>query len=142
MSFKAKILLITFVFAIPAFFLGRIIWVPSPMMGEPTAAMVPFFIILSIFESLSFGLGMAFLFLGWPMVQKVSGKSDILTELAFLSIAWYLINWWPHDNLHASIGMDLQKLLYIEYGFHVTMIIAGVILAYFFLTRIIKIKLG
>ncbi len=37
-----------------------------------------------------------------------------------------------HDNLHKVNGMNIQGLLYIEYAFHVTIIIAGVILAYAF----------
>lgn len=140
MSRKTKAIILTLVLAIIAFLTGRQIWPPNAMNPTPTGIQLPLFIILSIFESISFGLGVSFLIVGWPLVRKFSGKSDTLTKLAFLSIAWYLINWWPHDNLHEHIGMNLDGLLKIEYGFHVTMIIAGVILAYFFLTRILKAK--
>lgn len=50
-------------------------------------------------------------------------------KLAYLSLSWLLISWWPHDNLHLHNGMNLQGLLYIEYGFHLTLIIASLILA-------------
>lgn len=141
MRTKTKIILITLVFGIPAFLFGRQIWPPSLVMPSPTSSQLPFFIVLSVFESVSFGLGISFLFLGWPLVQKLSGKSDMLTKLAFLSIAWYMVNWWPHDNLHAHIGINMQSLLYIEYGFHVTMMIAGSVLAYFFVTRVLKARI-
>lgn len=140
MTTKTKFILLTLLFGIPAFLLGRQIWPPDPMGMSPTAVQLPFFIILSVFESSAFGAGIAFLILGWPFVAKITGRDKTLSILVFLSIAWYLINWWPHDNLHQHIGMDLQSLLFIEYGFHVTMIIAGAILAYAFFTRYLKIK--
>lgn len=141
MSTKTKVILVTVVLAVIAFITGRQIWPPDPMSPEPTAMQLPLFMIMGLFESVSFGLGVSFLLFGWPLVKKASGKSDNLTKLAFLSIAWYLINWWPHDNLHIHNGMNLDGLLKIEYGFHVTMIIAGVILAYFFLTTVLHKKL-
>ncbi len=38
-----------------------------------------------------------------------------------------------HGHLHQVVGENFQGLLYIEYGFHVTAIIAGLVLAYGFL---------
>jgi hypothetical protein len=52
----------------------------------------------------------------------------------YLSVGWFLVSWWPHDNLHLHNGFDLQGLLYIEYGFHVTLIFAAFVLAYSLLT--------
>ncbi|HEV8224498.1 MAG TPA: hypothetical protein VGP74_04510, partial [Rubrobacteraceae bacterium] len=49
---------------------------------------------------------------------------------------WFLVSWWPHDNLHIHNGEDLQGLLYIEYGFHVTLMLAGIVLAYSLLTML------
>jgi hypothetical protein len=51
----------------------------------------------------------------------------------YLSIGWLLVSWWPYAHLHQVVGENLQALLYIEYGFHVTAIIAGLVLAYGFL---------
>ncbi len=51
----------------------------------------------------------------------------------YLAIGWLLVSWWPHDNLHIHVGNDMQGLLYIEYGFHVTLMICGLIVAYGFL---------
>ena len=54
----------------------------------------------------------------------------------FLSIGWLMVSWWPHDNLHMHTGIDLQKLLYIEYGFHVTLMVCAIVLAYCFLSLV------
>ncbi len=54
----------------------------------------------------------------------------------YLSVGWFLVSWWPHDNLHIHNGMDLQGLLYIEYGFHVTLIVAALVLAFSLLTML------
>ncbi len=54
----------------------------------------------------------------------------------FIALPWMLVSWWPHDNLHVHNGMNLQGLLYIEYGFHLTLIIASLILTYGFLTSL------
>jgi hypothetical protein len=59
--------------------------------------------------------------------------SPALTRAAHLSIVWLLGNWWAHDSLHQHVGMHLDGLLRIEYGFHITLIIAGVTLVRFFL---------
>jgi hypothetical protein len=36
--------------------------------------------------------------------------------------------------MHIHNGSDMQGLLYIEYGFHVTLMVAGLLLAYSLLT--------
>ena len=45
-----------------------------------------------------------------------------------------LLGGWPHDSLHMHIGENLGSLLAVEYSFHITLIIAGVILGAFLLT--------
>jgi hypothetical protein len=115
-------------------------WTPGWLLASlgrcaiPTNSQLPFFILLNIAEGLTFGLGISFLFLGYPMVRAISPASTRLTHAAHLSISWLLFNWWPHDSLHIHNGMNLGGLLGIEYAFHVTLMIAGVILAYFFPT--------
>jgi hypothetical protein len=100
----------------------------------PTASQLPLFILLNIGEALAFGLGLSFLIFGYPTVHAISPASPSLTRAAHLSIVWLLANWWPHDSLHLHNGLALGGLLAIEYIFHVTLMLAGVILAYFFLT--------
>lgn len=139
MSIKTKAVLITLIFGIPAFLLSRIIWPPAAEFPQPNQFELPFFVLLSVLESTAFGLGIAFLILGYPFLKKHSGNS-LLTKLAFFSVAWYLINWWPHDNMHAHNGLDPKGLLTIEYMFHSTMIIAGSILALYFYKVVLKVK--
>lgn len=110
--------------------LGNKIWPPAPGMPVPTAAQLPFFIGLAVAESLAFGLGIAFIILGMPLVRRASGLSRGLGWAVYLSIAWLLVSWWPHDSLHRHNGENSLGLLYIEYGFHVTLIVAGLVLAY------------
>jgi hypothetical protein len=52
------------------------------------------------------------------------------------AVAWLLVNWWAHDSLHLHVGASahaLNALLGIEFGFHVTIIVAGLILISFLL---------
>jgi hypothetical protein len=109
-------------------------WRPTPTVAPPTGALLPLFVLLNIAEALAFGLGMTFLLFGYPLVRSFAPVSAGLARGAHLSIAWLLINWWPHDSLHLHVGLNLGQLIVIEYLFHITLMIAGVLLAYFFLT--------
>jgi hypothetical protein len=107
-------------------------WRPSSDASPPTGAQLPLFILLNVAEVLAFGIGVSFLIFGYTAVQRVLPQSKALAFAAYLSIAWLLANWWPHDSLHIHNGMNLSGLLAIEYGFHITLIAAGAILVYFF----------
>jgi hypothetical protein len=108
-------------------------WRPAAGMPAPAGLELPFGLLLKLAEGLTFGLGIAFLVFGYPLVHAISPASLGLTRAAHLSIAWLLANWYPHDSLHIHVGMDLGGLLTLEYVFHITLMIAGVILARFFL---------
>jgi len=130
-----KWIAVTLVLAIIAFLtspngpLGAF-WPPSHDFPQPTEAQLPFFIVLNAVEALVFGFGMAFLMFGYPLVQTMWPAPKWLTPAAYLSLAWLLISWWPHDSLHITNGTNMSGLLAIEYGFHVTVMVAGVILVY------------
>ena len=49
-------------------------------------------------------------------------------------IACWFIDTEPTNSLHVANGLRLNGLIAIEYGFHITLMVAGAILAYFFLT--------
>ena len=117
--------------------LGMKFWPPASGSPIPTNLQLPFFIGLSIFEALSFGVGFYFLFDGLRLL-KTFKVNDKLTFLAYLAISWTIISWWPHDHIHIHNGMDLTGLLFIEYGFHVTLIFSGIIIARFFYKTIEK----
>ena len=129
MNTRTKIIIITVIFAIPAFFLGHVIWPPDAMSPTPTSGQLPFFMILSAAESLMFGLGVSLLLFGWPLARRYAAKIGNLAYWAFIALDWSIISWWPHDNLHIHNGMNLQGLLYIEYGFHLTLMISSLIIA-------------
>ena len=131
-----KVALVTALFTVPAMALGQVIWPPDPGSPEPSAGQLPFFIFLSVFETLAFGLGISFLLFGFPALLRLARGSRLRAWAMYLSVGWFLVSWWPHDNLHGHIGMDMQGLLYIEFGFHVTLIIAAVVLAYSLLTML------
>jgi hypothetical protein len=107
---------------------------PDPGSPEPSAGQLPYFILLSVFEALAFGLGISFLLFGFPALLRLARGSRLRSWAMYLSIGWFLVSWWPHDNLHIHNGDDLQGLLYIEYGFHVTLSIAAGVLAFSLLT--------
>lgn len=122
------------IFALVSFFLTPVLWHPSHEIPMPSMWQLPFFIVLALIDSIVFGIGIAFSIFGYTITKKVAKEKKMLATLLYLSITWMLISWWPHANLHMANGMDLQGLLYIEYGFHVTLMIAGLITTYAFLT--------
>lgn len=124
-----KVLIITLIFGIPAFFLGPILWTPHPDI-RPSQFQLPFFILLSAIEALAFGIGIAFICLGWPLVRNAAPQMKGRAMAFYLSVSWLLVSWWPHDNFHVHNGLNLAGLLMIDYGFHVTLIIASLALAY------------
>jgi hypothetical protein len=130
-----KVALVTALFAIPAMALGQVIWPPAPGGPEPSAGQLPFFILLAVFEAVTFGLGVSFLLFGFAPLRRAVGATW-RTWAIYLSIGWFMVSWWPHDNLHIHNGNDLQGLLRIEYGFHVTLMLAGIVLAYSLLTML------
>lgn len=136
-----KWLVVTLVLAVIAFLaspngpLGGF-WRPSADFPKPTDAQLPLFILLNSAEALAFGFGISFLIFGYPLMQTLLPASKGLTLAAHLSIAWLLLSWWPHDSLHVANGMNLNGLLAIEYGFHVTLMVTGAILVYFFLALV------
>ncbi len=79
---------------------------------------------------------MGFLILGWPLVRRATREAGVATLPVYLSIAWSLMQWWPHSNSHRVVGEDYAALLMIDYGFHVTLMIAAAIVARFFLATL------
>jgi hypothetical protein len=129
-----KVTLVTVVLGIAAMALGPILWPITEGGPQPTAGQLVFFILLEAIQSLAFGLGVSFLLFGLPTMRRASPNSKLMGWAMYLSIGWLLVSWWPHSHLHQVVGENLQGLLYIEYGFHVTLIIGAVVLAYGFVS--------
>jgi len=109
------------------------LWPVPPTAPQPPSNLLPFFILLSFVESVSFGLGVAFLIFGRGLLGRLS-RSPRLTTAAYLAVAFLLVNWWPHDNLHRMTSGDWADLVLVEYGFHLPLMLAGAVLAWFFVS--------
>lgn len=128
---QKKFIITAIVFALPAFFLGRVIW-PDPAGAIALVGIqLPLFIILSALEASLFAIGIAFLVFGWSMVRQTT-QNRSWTTAVFLAITWALISWWPHDNMHRANGENIWGLLRIEYIFHFSLYIVALILARYF----------
>lgn len=99
-------------------------WRPSAMSPMPTSGQLPFFMLLNVLESSVFALALVLLVFHIPK-KALAPLSLVETRKAFYALLWLFGNWWLHDSLHMHIGMDLRSLLFIEYGFHVTMMISA-----------------
>ena len=130
MKTRTKAAIITTLIAVPALFLGPVIFPPADVGVEPTAAQIPFFMFLVLTDALLLGLGVSFLIFGYPVLRKVSPDSK--ARAMYLSIGYLTVSWWPHLNMHAHNGTDLHGLLVIDYLFHLPLEIAGAVLAYCF----------
>jgi hypothetical protein len=109
--------------------LSRVLWPDKPHAMAPDASLLPWFIGLSILESASFGIGVATLIVYWREGSRYFWP--------FISLIWWLVSWWPHDNFHRTAEEhNLVNLLSIEYAFHLTLIIASFILARFMVKNI------
>lgn len=109
--------------------LGILIWPPHPDIATPTPQQLPFFIGVAVIEAIAFGYGYYFLVEGYRLLKE---KKTRLNFITYISIAWLLMSWWPHDRLHTHVGEELWGLLALEYGFHATSIAAAVTIALFF----------
>jgi hypothetical protein len=118
---------VTLAVAVPAFALTPTLFPPSPHMS-PAAAQVPFFAVLGGINALALGMGVAFLAFGLPTMRRLVPSAPGRAVGAYLAIAWLLMSWYPHGGLHASNGMDAEPLLWIEYAFHLPLIVAPLVL--------------
>ena len=132
MKTRTKAAIITTLIAIPALFLGPVIFPPADVGVEPTAAQIPFFMFLGLTDALLLGVGVSFLIFGLPVLRRVSPDSKARAWAMYLSIGYLTLSWWPHLGMHASNGLDLQGLLVIDFLFHLPLEIAGAVLAYCF----------
>ncbi len=128
-----KATIVTIVCGVPTIPLGELLWPPVKMPEIPTSSQFASLVVVGVIESIAFGLGVAFLIFGWHVVKRALVVNQTLARWMYASIAWTLVSWWPHDRLHMHYGMRIQPLIGIEYGFHVTLIIASLIIAYGFL---------
>jgi hypothetical protein len=138
MSRKA-VAAITLLFGIPAFALSHVIWPDPAGAPAPPPSMLPLLMVPSAFESLAFGAGIAFLVAGARHLVKIDQPRWLLWA-TYVSIGWSLVSWWPHVNLH-RVSTSLASLVAIDWAFHVTLVLASSVVA-FFVVRVLALAAG
>ncbi len=124
-----QILLLTIVIGALAFFIGPLLWPAGRDVPMPPPTLLPGYIAISAIEALAFGFAVAFAVFGWPAIRDLRLGVRWLNGMLFISLVWLMGNWWIHDSLHMHVGLDMSRLLYIELGFHMTLLACGVTLA-------------
>lgn len=124
-STKAAAVTVAIGFGALAFF--PVVWQRREGAPMPDGAQLPFFIVLTLAESLLMGGGIALLLFGWPLFRKLPMLSQRAGLWTFLSSCWLLASWWPHIGFHVLVGeQDLWGVLKIDYAFHFTVMLASV----------------
>lgn len=131
MRSRTVLALVTLAVAVPALLLTPVLFPVSPDM-TPTSAQRPLFMLLGACYALALGLGVTFVAFGWPSVRRLIPASRARAIAAYLTVAWLLISWYPHGGLHMSSGMNTSRLLLIEYGFHLPLVAAPIVLIWAF----------
>lgn len=121
--------LLTLVVGAAAFLAGPKLWPMAASVPEPPPSLLPFYIALAAIEALAFGFAVAFAAFGWPAIRRLSLGAPWLNKALYVTLCWVMGNWWMHDNLHMHIALDMNRLLYIEYGFHMSMLACVLTLA-------------
>ncbi len=129
MKTSTKFIIVALLFGIPAFLLGRIIWPDAPGVAMPAGMQLGLLMVISALEALAFGIGIGFILFGRTLLKNVSSGRGRGWAVLFWGIAWGLVSWWPHDNMHRANGEDLGGLIKIEYLFHFTLIAAAFLMA-------------
>ena len=136
---STKVVFITLVIVVLALLANPVgplggFWRPAADVPNPAGIQRALFLVIFVVEAIALGLGVSFLLYGFPLARAVSVASPGLTRAVHLAITWLLVNWWAHDSQHTHFGMhNVNALLGIEYGFHFTIILSGLILLSFLL---------
>lgn len=136
MRTQTKIILTVLAFGTLAFLangnapLGRLLWPPHADAPAPTGIQVPLLVLATAIEALLFGVGIALLAWGWRLFARAPAPRA-LSRAAHLCLVWLLVSWFPHDNLHPHYGESMGAIVALVWGFHVTLGLAGAVLAGF-----------
>lgn len=111
---------------------GKAIWGEAPAGPQPSGGELPLLMAVSLIQAVGFGLGVAFLAFGWPLLSRAGGSPG-WAMAAFVAIAWGLVSWVPHSAMHVTNAHDdFARLILIEYVFHVTLVVAAAVTAWYF----------
>lgn len=112
--------------------IGQQIW-PATLETSPppVGAQVGLFTLISAVEALAFGAGLAvLLFAGRPIRALFGPQRAGLATATHLALFWLLWSWWLHVALHNTSGMRPGRILFIEYAFHGSSIVAAGVVVY------------
>jgi hypothetical protein len=137
MSTKAKIGWTVLAFTIAGFLLnpntplGAAVWGHAEGDGSiaPTPMQLALLMGVVFVQSLGFGIGGAFLLYGFATARRLFPRGN-QARIAHLAVSWGLLSWVPHSALHETAGANFDKLVAIEYSFHVTLVLAAAALAW------------
>ncbi|MFD7032366.1 AMP-binding protein [Streptomyces sp. NPDC059917] len=109
--------------------LTGVLWPGSTDLGGVPGGYAHLFFVLYVFEWLSFGLGVVFLFAGRRRTLG-RGRGRALGTAAHLAITYLLVAWWPQDNLYRlAAKQDWPRQAALVYAFNVPLMIAAGIVA-------------
>ena len=129
MSSRWQMSLSTLVIGGTAFFVGPMLWPMSPSVPAPPSSLLPGYMAVSAIEALAFGFAASFAAFAWPAVRDVRLGAPWLNRVLFTSLVWLMGNWWIHDNLHMHVALDMNRLIFVELFFHMTLLACGLALA-------------
>jgi hypothetical protein len=119
----------TFIFvAIPLFTFVTLGINPGLSMMNITQEQKSYLIALSFIEALAFETGILSPIFLWPMLKEVDRRYVRKLKIIVVSASLLLISWWPHDYAHAHNQSGLSGTISIEYLFHVTSMIIGIVI--------------
>jgi hypothetical protein len=134
---RSKTLLTVALVAIPTFLLGAGTPLGAPLWRAAwpfhegdlhVTWQLPFFMAVGAIESVATGLGVAFAIHGRNVARRFAPGAR--PGLVVAAVAWLLGNWWVHDSLHITNGMDATGLLIIDFAFHVSLIACAAVVAW------------
>lgn len=116
--------------------IGAMLYPPLELHGAaPPTYVIGLLMGYTVLSAVAFGAGIAFLVRGRGLIRGLASSRGKAVA-AQLSIAWILMSFVPHDSLHQAVGENLSAIVVLEYVFHLTVMLAGVALALFFLDAV------
>lgn len=106
---------------------------PHPCGALPTSAEEGALNFVLAFESLLFGLSMAFLWLAIPLLRQVEKKMARHRLIALVIAIWYLLaSWYWHSRLHISLTkpMPFYAWALLEVAFHWSVLASSCVVAH------------
>jgi hypothetical protein len=137
-----KMIVVTVLVGAAAFFVGPILWPMNAAAPMPPPSLLPAYIGVAAIEALAFGFAVSFAIFGWPAIRNLDLGGTWLNKLLFVTLCWFIGNWWIHDNLHMNVGFDMNRLFLIEYVFHVSMLACAITLTVSFIRLLNRIGAG